>query len=90
MGKKVLVVDDDPDVRMFNITVLEENGYTPIEAIQAATKLSAELCGLSHLVGTIEKGKVADLIAVPGDPLENLAVLNDIRLIIQEGNVVTL
>lgn len=32
MGKKVLVVDDDPDVRMFNITVLEENGYTPIEA----------------------------------------------------------
>ena len=32
MGKKVLVVDDDPDVRMFSITVLEENGYTPIEA----------------------------------------------------------
>jgi two-component system, OmpR family, phosphate regulon response regulator PhoB len=32
MGKKVLVVDDDPDIRMFSITVLEENGYTPIEA----------------------------------------------------------
>ncbi len=32
MGKKVLVVDDDPDVRLFSITVLEENGYTPIEA----------------------------------------------------------
>lgn len=32
MGKKVLVVDDDPDVRMFSITVLEENGYEPIEA----------------------------------------------------------
>lgn len=32
MGKKVLVVDDDPDVRLFNITVVEENGYTPIEA----------------------------------------------------------
>jgi CheY-like chemotaxis protein len=32
MAKKVLVVDDDPDVRLFNITVLEENGYTPIEA----------------------------------------------------------
>ena len=30
--KKVLVVDDDPDVRLFNITVVEENGYTPIEA----------------------------------------------------------
>lgn len=32
MSKKVLVVDDDPDVRLFNITVLEENGYTPLEA----------------------------------------------------------
>ena len=32
MGKKVLVVDDDPDVRVFNIAVLEEHGYTPLEA----------------------------------------------------------
>jgi twitching motility two-component system response regulator PilH len=32
MTKKVLVVDDDPDVRLFSITVLEENGYTPLEA----------------------------------------------------------
>ena len=32
MGKKVLVVDDDPDVRLFSIAVLEENGYTPLEA----------------------------------------------------------
>ncbi|CAB5091722.1 hypothetical protein D3OALGA1CA_5510 [Olavius algarvensis associated proteobacterium Delta 3] len=32
MSKRVLVVDDDPDVRLFNTTVLEENGYTPLEA----------------------------------------------------------
>ena len=32
MGRKVLVVDDDPDVRMFSVTVLEENGYVPLEA----------------------------------------------------------
>jgi CheY-like chemotaxis protein len=32
MGKKILVVDDDPDVRLFNTTVVEENGHTPIEA----------------------------------------------------------
>ena len=32
MGKKVLVVDDDPDVRLFSVTVLEEHGYTPLEA----------------------------------------------------------
>jgi twitching motility two-component system response regulator PilH len=33
MAKKVLVVDDDPDVRLFSVTVLEENGYTPLEAV---------------------------------------------------------
>jgi twitching motility two-component system response regulator PilH len=32
MGKKVLVVDDDPDIRMVSMSVLEENGYTPLEA----------------------------------------------------------
>jgi twitching motility two-component system response regulator PilH len=32
MSKKVLVVDDDPDVRLFNVTVVEENGFTPLEA----------------------------------------------------------
>lgn len=32
MSKKILVVDDDPDVRLFNVTVVEENGYTPLEA----------------------------------------------------------
>ena len=32
MGKKVLVVDDDPDVRLFSVTVFEEHGYTPLEA----------------------------------------------------------
>ena len=32
MGKTVLIVDDDPDVRLFNTTVVEENGYTPLEA----------------------------------------------------------
>jgi twitching motility two-component system response regulator PilH len=32
MGKTVLVVDDDPDVRLFSVTVLEEHGYTPLEA----------------------------------------------------------
>lgn len=40
MAKKVLVVDDDPDVRMFSITVLEENGYTPLEATNGEEGMS--------------------------------------------------
>jgi len=39
MSKKVLVVDDDPDVRLFSVTVLEENGYTPLEADNGETGL---------------------------------------------------
>jgi twitching motility two-component system response regulator PilH len=41
MGKRVLVVDDDPDVRVFNTTVLEENGYTPEEAVNGEEALQA-------------------------------------------------
>ncbi len=40
MGRKVLVVDDDPDVRMFSVTVLEENGYTPLEATNGEEGMS--------------------------------------------------
>lgn len=40
MGKKVLVVDDDPDVRLFSVTVLEEHGYTPLEATDGEQGLS--------------------------------------------------
>ena len=39
MSKKVLVVDDDPDVRLFSVTVLEENGYTPMEAEEGESGL---------------------------------------------------
>jgi two-component system phosphate regulon response regulator PhoB len=41
MGKRVLVVDDDPDVRVFNTTVLEENGYAPVEAVNGEEALRA-------------------------------------------------
>ena len=56
MGKKVLVVDDDPDVRLFSITVLEENGYTPLEAtngeegMQIVTKENPDLIILDVLM----------------------------------------
>ena len=41
MSKKVLVVDDDPDVRLFSVTVLEENGFTPLEATNGEEGLKA-------------------------------------------------
>ena len=53
------------------LELLQEAGFHPLEAIRAATLSSAELLGLEHEVGTVERGKRADLIIVPENPLEN-------------------
>src|SRR5499433_3778431 len=50
-------------------------GMTPLEAIRSATTVASELLGLSGQTGSIEKGAYADLVAVPGDPLQDVAVL---------------
>src|SRR5205823_4630007 len=52
-------------------------GYTPMEALVAATKQGAEAMRLSHKIGTVEAGKLADLIVVDGNPLENITILED-------------
>jgi imidazolonepropionase-like amidohydrolase len=65
-------------------------GLTPMQAIQAATGWAAECVGLEREVGTLEKGKRADLIAVAGDPLADIGVLTDasrIRLVLKDGVV---
>ena len=74
------------------IKLLVENvGMEPKEALIAATRVAAEAVGLKDVVGTIEKGKIADLIAVSGNPLNNLDILmnkENIKLVIKEGRVV--
>lgn len=68
--------------------LMVEHGMSPAEAIKAATVNAADLLGLSAEVGTLEPGKAADLIAVRGNPLEDVAVLQDVRWVIQGGRVV--
>jgi len=63
-------------------------GYAPMEAIVAATKISAEICDASDRLGTIEKGKLADLLVIDGDPLSDIKTLRNVHLIIQEGEVI--
>jgi imidazolonepropionase-like amidohydrolase len=66
-------------------------GLTPMEAIVATTKTAAECIRLDHLTGTLEPGKQADLLAVDGDPLSDIAVLQDrdkLALIMKDGQVV--
>ena len=58
-------------------------GMTPMQALQAATSRAAECLGLEQEIGTIEKGKWADLVLVDGDPLQDIRVLQDVRRIKQ-------
>lgn len=64
-----------------------ETGYPPIEAIRAATVHSAELLGAGDELGTIEPGKLADVIAVDGDPLADVTLLQDVRFVMKDGKV---
>jgi imidazolonepropionase-like amidohydrolase len=59
------------------ILLLAENGFTPMEALQAATSVAAEAVGLGHRVGRLAPGYAADLVLVAGDPLADLRVLLD-------------
>ena len=63
-------------------------GQTPAEAIRSATLVAAELMGWQDRVGSIAPGKMADLIAVEGDPLEDVSVLEDVRFVLKGGRVV--
>ena len=70
------------------IELMVERGLTPMQAIQTATGWAAECIGLSKEIGTVEKGKQADLLAVAGDPLRSVSVLRDreaIKLVMRAG-----
>jgi imidazolonepropionase-like amidohydrolase len=63
-------------------------GQTPMEAIRSATVVSAELLGWEDRVGSLAPGRSADLIAVDGDPLDDVTVLEDIPFVMKGGEVV--
>ncbi len=63
-------------------------GMTPMQAIQAGTKVNAELLNKDKEIGTIEAGKLADLIAVKGDPLKDISELQRVKFVMMGGKVV--
>jgi imidazolonepropionase-like amidohydrolase len=72
------------------LELLVSIGLSPMEALLAATSVAAESLGLGSRLGTIELGKLADLIVVEGDPLEDIAVLQHkekIVIIMQDGQL---
>jgi imidazolonepropionase-like amidohydrolase len=63
-------------------------GMTELEAIVAATRTCAELCGVGDDLGTVEAGKIADLIVTAEDPLQDISNLRRLTLVLKEGVVV--
>ena len=68
--------------------LMVKHGMTPIAALKAATSVDAQLLGLAKSIGTLEPGKIADLVAVPGDPLADIAVTRRVVFVMKEGTVV--
>jgi imidazolonepropionase-like amidohydrolase len=63
-------------------------GMSPAAALRSATSVGSQLLGLGDRLGTIEKGKLADLVAVPGDPLADIHQTEHVFFVMKEGEVV--
>lgn len=74
------------DAREFALMV--KNGMTPAQALLAATRSGADLLGLADKIGTLEPGKLADLVAVPGDPLQDIRQTEKVSFVMQGGRVI--
>ena len=74
------------DAQEFSLMV--KNGFTPAQALLAATAGGADLLGLADRIGTIQTGKLADLVAVPGDPLQDIRQTEKVTFVMQAGRVI--
>ncbi len=77
-----------PGENAIGLEVLVMNGLTPMQAIVSATRIGAEALGMADRLGTVEPGKLADLLVVDGNPLADIKVLQDqekLLLIMKDG-----
>jgi imidazolonepropionase-like amidohydrolase len=68
--------------------LLVDAGVPPMKALQMATSIAADVVGMSDRLGTLEAGKIADIVAVPGDPLADIDVMTKVSFVMKDGKVV--
>ncbi len=68
--------------------LVRHGGLTPVRAIQSGTVINAEIMGWQNQIGSIEKGKYADLIAVSGDPLADITELQRVKFVMKGGRII--
>jgi imidazolonepropionase-like amidohydrolase len=73
---------------MKEIRWMHEAGMSPSDIIISATKNPAEVCGLGSELGTLEPGKIADILVIDGNPLKDLTNLTKVKLVIRGGVII--
>jgi imidazolonepropionase-like amidohydrolase len=68
--------------------LMTDLGMSPIDALKSATSNDAELLGISQKLGTLEKGKLADVIAMPGDPTQDITATERVSFVMKEGKII--
>ncbi|MDH3603966.1 MAG: amidohydrolase family protein [Candidatus Tectomicrobia bacterium] len=76
------------DAALLEMGLWAKNGATPWQTLLAATKHAAEVCGAGDELGTVEVGKLADLIVVADNPLDDIQHLRQLHLVLKEGHIV--
>ena len=85
-GTDAAVFPHGQNAKEFKLMV--DLGMPPIEALRSATANDAELLGISQKTGTLEKGKLADIIAMPGDPTTDITATERVLFVMKEGKII--
>ena len=94
-GKVAMGTDYDGYITPFDLgmpitemKLMQEAGMTPMQIIIAGTINAASVCDLENELGTIEAGKIADIIIVDGNPLEDLEYFSNVQMVIHNGEII--
>jgi imidazolonepropionase-like amidohydrolase len=85
-GTDAAVFPHGQNAKEFKLMV--DLGMKPLDALKSATASDAELLGIAPKVGTLEKGKLADIIAMPGDPTADITVTEQVSFVMKEGKII--
>ncbi len=75
-------------IPMYEIEMMSQSGMTPMQVIQAGTLRAAEVLRVNAEIGSLEPGKMADILIISGDPLEDLQALANVKMVIHKGVII--
>jgi imidazolonepropionase-like amidohydrolase len=85
-GTDAAVFPHGQNAKEFKLMV--DLGMTPIDTLKSATANDADLLGIAQKVGTLEKGKLADIVAMPGDPNSDITATERVSFVMKEGKII--